>query len=289
MEPSHDPGDVDDGEKRCGGLLIASCDPAKAFEPVKVAFDTIANSVELLVRPALRSPGGVRGDDRLHSLGPDLFAQPVGVVAGIGDARLADRVLQEVLCLRHFVPLAGSQFDVKRPSLGVHDSMNLRGETSTRSTESVLFDPPFPPAASWCARTMVASRIDAISSGSSCTAWKICSQTPRLAQFRNRLYTVFHGPYRRGRSRQGQPVRAMKRTALMKLRSPLRDRRPCFFGSNGRTWFHCSRVSSWRCTPIVDQILDRRATTISAHAPEPIFRPETHSPDQKLPLNGDTP
>jgi hypothetical protein len=94
------------------------------------------------------------------------------------------------------------------------------------------------------------------------------SQIPRFDQLLKRLYTDFHLPYRRGRSRQGVPVRVSQRTPLMNRLSPLIDRRPRGAGRRGRIESHSSSVSSCRCITSVDQKMNSSATWISTHRSE---------------------
>ena len=106
------------------------------------------------------------------------------------------------------VPLALRELDVERPAFAVDERVDFRGEPTSRVTQSIADDPPFPPAASWWARTTEASRMTASSSSSIWSALKIAAQWPRNDQFENRLKTVFQEPKRSGRSRHGTPVRA---------------------------------------------------------------------------------
>jgi hypothetical protein len=165
-------------------------------------------------------------------------------------------VLDQVLRFRRVVLLAGREDDVKRLPFAGGDRVELGRKTSSRAAQSIASDPPFPPAASWCARTTVPSMSEPTSS-STRSALKTFSQTPRLAHRAKRLYVVFHGPYRSGMSRQGAPVLSRHITALTKGRSPRCDRGPGWTGSRSFTRTHWASLSSCRCTRIV------------AHAPVP--------------------
>jgi hypothetical protein len=186
---------------------------------------------------------------------------------------------QQLVGLGHLVTLARGQLDVPRSASCVDEDMNLGRKTSSRASQSVVLDPPFPPAASRCARTMLPSTMEASGgaaergtggSGSSCTVLKSCSQIPRFDQLLKRLYTDFHRPYRRGRSRQGHPVRVSQYTALMNRRSPLSERRPRGFGRSGSIRLHSSLVNSWRCIPSVDQISTSETTMICFRRTTPL-------------------
>jgi hypothetical protein len=122
----------------------------------------------LSIQPGLLLARWVGMDHRLDPQRTQLAANRVGVVAGVGDQRFAARVVRDdALGDRRFVSLAGREFDVQRPPFGVDECVDLRGEPTPRVTESIADDPPFPPAASWWARTTEASRMTASSSRSS--------------------------------------------------------------------------------------------------------------------------
>ena len=63
-------------------------------------------------------------------------------------------VAEDGFCQRGFVLLARRDFDVERPPFRVDECVDLRGEATSRATQSIALDPPFPPAASWWARTI---------------------------------------------------------------------------------------------------------------------------------------
>lgn len=148
----------------------------------------------------------------------------------------------------------------------VRDGVDFRRETSTTSTDIVTFDPPFPPDASWCARTTEPSMMEPVSSTSTCSSLKILAQCPLRAQLENLLYTDFQGPKRSGRSRQGIPVLPLNRTASINNRSPRTALGPVrFVGRHGSICRHCSSVKECRRTWIFDHNADR---STSFHFPE---------------------
>ena len=154
---------------------------------------------------------------------------------------------------------------VNRSSIGCPSKVTTAWsfvENPPRDLASALAaGPPRPPAASWCARTIEASRIDPTFSSNGVPR-NSCFHQPRSAQFRNRLYTVFHGPKLTSRSRQGAPVVASHTTASMKLRFPRSDCGPRCCGIRGETADHCSSVKACRFTSTVDQNHPRRARAL---------------------------
>jgi hypothetical protein len=87
----------------------------------------------------------------------------------------------------HLVTLARRQRDVDRPRFRIDDGVELGRKASSRAAQSIASDPPFPPDASWCARTTDPSTIEPVSSTSSCSSRKIVAQCPFRAQFAKRL------------------------------------------------------------------------------------------------------
>src|SRR5208283_2437388 len=217
---------MDEGEEVAGGFLIAGGQSTEAFESMEEMLDQVAKRVQLSVLGESSRPVHLGADDGPHAEHPDQVAEPVRVVPTVADDGLTDGVEEQLVGLGHLVALARGQLDVSGPPLEVDESMNFCRKTSSRVSQSIVLSPPFPPAASRSARTMLPSRMEASGrgtggSGSSCTSLKSRSQMPRFDQLLKRLYTDFHRPYRRGKSRHGQPVRVSQYTALMNRRSPL--------------------------------------------------------------------
>jgi hypothetical protein len=204
-----------DGRQEVGGrLLVATGHGAEAFDVMEEALDVPAEAIEgaRFAAPVVLSRG-IHRDDRLHASPADGGDDCIGVVPGVGDQGLAGRVLDQVLRFRRVVLLARREDDVEGLASGRRDRVDLGGKASSRTAKMIASDPPFPPAASWCARTTVPSMREPTSS-SMRNALKTCSHTPRFAHRAKRLYVVFHGPYRSGMSRQGAPVFSRHMTAL---------------------------------------------------------------------------
>jgi hypothetical protein len=245
---------VDGGQIICGCLLVAAGDGAKAFDVVEEALNISAETIEGAgLAPAIVFPRGIHGDHWLHAALVNGCHDSVRVVPCVRNQSLAGRVSDQVLRFRNVVLLPRREDDVKWLSRGRGDRVNLGGKASSRTAQMIASDPPFPPAASWCARTTVPSMSEPTSS-SMRKALKTSSQTPRLAHRAKRLYVVFQGPYRSGMSRQGAPVLSRHITALTNGRSPRCDRGPGWTGSSSFTFAHWPSLSSCRCTPIVAHV-----------------------------------
>src|SRR5262245_15882400 len=116
-------------------------------------------------------------DHRNHASRPDLSAKGCRVVAGVADQRPTARKVEKLKGRHHLVPLPWRQRDVERPPLRVDDRVDLGREPSSRASDRVLLDPPFPPDASWCARTTVPSTAENVSSTSTRNLRNTCAQT----------------------------------------------------------------------------------------------------------------
>jgi len=114
---------------------------------VEEDLDELALAVELLVVAKNLSARWIRRDDVLHPASADGLADVAGVVARVRNAGLAASVLDERLRDRCLVLLTGRELDVKRPPLEVYDGVELGCKASTRMSQSIASEPPFPPAA----------------------------------------------------------------------------------------------------------------------------------------------
>lgn len=161
------------------------------------------------------------------------------------------------------VDLTRGHFDGDRKALAVSNHVEFAAESASRAAQSVVFrfvamdaETFFAaPAADREARTLLPSiqnRSQSIRPSRSsriCSASKIRSNVSVDRHSLKFQYTVYQGPYRSGRSRQGAPVRRIQSTPLSISRA-LRRGRPVFAGfvvTGGSTMFHYSSVTSCRC------------------------------------------
>ncbi len=232
---------MDEPEIAARRLVVAGRDRSEALEPVEEDLDQVALAIQLPVElEQVPLPHWVRMDDGFHPPLAHCIDDGVGVVARVGEHCLAARSPQQIDGHGALVLLARRQRDLLRTPLGGDERVDFRRKASSRASQSVLLDPPFPPAASWWARTTEASTMESSSSSSTSTsrAANSSSQIPLSDQLRNRLYTLFHGPKRSGRSRHGTPVLARHSTASIKFRSPCLETGPVRGGSNGSIRAH---------------------------------------------------
>src|SRR5262249_55653797 len=207
--------------------------------------DHVSKLVSSAVETEFRTIGSCRNDGLGTSVA-DPLPHCVTVVRLVGDHVIGFGSVQEDFGTSDVMPLPFRKMQFSGLTDFIHRNMDLGAETATRPSQCLSILPPFAPAACWCARTMVESSRRLESSVFPPSASSTCPQTPRLHQRLNRLYTVPHGPNRSGRSRQGEPVRAIQNTALMNNRlSPAVLPGSLFLpGRCGSIVAHCSSVTS---------------------------------------------
>ena len=113
-------------------------------------FDAIALSVPPSVEARLFLARGVRVDDRLDLERFQLSADGIRVVARVRYERFAAGVVRnDRFGDGRLVLLPGADFDVERTAFRIDERVDLRGEPTSRTTQRITDDPPFPPDASW--------------------------------------------------------------------------------------------------------------------------------------------
>ena len=173
------------------------------------------------------------------------------VIALIGEHIAVFQVEQrnQIFGWRIITDLPARQVNLDRIAQSVHYGMDLRGISTSRTTNSLFFVPPFPPEPCWWTRTYDPSIIYSSLSWSFDSSKNIFSQMPRFVHREYRLYTLFQDPYRSGKSRQGAPVFRIQIMALTIIRLSLAGR-PFPPDRSGGTksliLSHCSSVISCR-------------------------------------------
>src|SRR5437868_5189195 len=96
-------------------------------------------------------------DNRLHTAIADFANEGVGIVAGVANECSAASVIKELFGDGHLMAMTGREHHMERSALAVGDRVELGRESSSTTTQTIGLDPPFPPAASWCARITLPS------------------------------------------------------------------------------------------------------------------------------------
>lgn len=131
-----------------GELVVASCDAAKILEAAKAALDGVAALVGSLVERMDDNSIGFVGNDRRCAVFDDLGAQPVAVVALVGEKlRHQWRERQDIGCRGNVGILARGQVKDDRPAERIAQPVDLGRAPTARAADGLILLPPFPPEA----------------------------------------------------------------------------------------------------------------------------------------------
>lgn len=235
---------------RLGGLVVAGRDAAPLLEPVEAPFHDVAPLVELLVEAWRASAPAAAPEPVVDLVGPlgdgmaDAATPEPGSYLTGAVALVAQHVLRPHLGpprpgaghpdrfhhggeLRAVVGVPARESEGERTPESATGQVNLAGQATPRASEA------------WAAASPAAST-------RACAARSIRSKVPSRAHRRNRVCSVYHGPYRSGTSGQAVPVRNLHTIPLITLRSSHRFRPREDAGGSGRTNSPSSSDSSWR-------------------------------------------
>jgi hypothetical protein len=135
----------------------------------------------LVEMPVERQADGARRvgwNDRQGAYGGDGLAQIICIVDGIGDDHLGLLPIDQRWGLRRIAGLTCSQHDPGRATQAAYRKVQLAAQAATGTVRGLSLSPSLPPAACWCAGTMVLSTIRWSNPASSAMAAKIRCQTP---------------------------------------------------------------------------------------------------------------
>src|SRR5713101_482607 len=209
---------------------------------------------------------------RNHDLGAALveIGDDVVAVEGlVGDQRAEIDAVEERGNADSVEALSRQQHESDEIAQRVGEREDFGRHTALGAADGLALSPPFAPCPCRWTLTMVASTMAYSMSGSPETASKRCLKTSPLTQSRYRLKTVFHGPNKGGRSRQGLPVRAIHNTASTnrRLSSPLRPGSDFFPRQRGSIFAHWASLSTYRSIPSLrPHVPGRSEWLVSLHA-----------------------
>lgn len=131
-----------------GVVAVEPCgDTPVELEFAKTSFDEITLCVELFVVAVLMFACALGWNDCLHSVGSDQRPHLVGVITFIGDYRLGRVSREQCRGALAVGLLPCGQQQAQRPTQRIAEHMNLGGQSSTGSPQSLLTRPLFPVAA----------------------------------------------------------------------------------------------------------------------------------------------
>jgi hypothetical protein len=131
-----------------GELIVAGGDPAKVLEAAEAALDDVATFVGALAEGMDDSAIGFVGDHRCCAALDDLGAQPVAVVALVGEKlRHEWRERQDIGRSGNVGILPRSQVKDDWPAERVAQPVDLGRASPARAADGLILLPPFPPEA----------------------------------------------------------------------------------------------------------------------------------------------
>ena len=122
-------------------------DATVELEFAKTPFNEIALGVELFVVAVLMFAGALGWNDRLHSVGSDERSNLVGIIAFVSNHRLGRLSGQQRWGALAVGLLPTGQQQAQWSAQRIAEQMNLGGQSSTGSPQSLLTRPLFPVAA----------------------------------------------------------------------------------------------------------------------------------------------
>jgi hypothetical protein len=153
---------MESGEEGFAQLVVAGGNATEVFDLVEKAFHAVAFLVEGFVLRELFAAGAHRGNDGLHAVQGQAFADAVGVIAFVQRRRLQDVVrikgVLQTLKLAAIMGLAFRQVKGCAATFIDRGGMNLGAQSPARAAQSLVRAVFFgAPAACCCARTVVES------------------------------------------------------------------------------------------------------------------------------------
>ena len=137
-------------EEVSSGLLIACRNGSELLAEVEEPLDEIAFGIKREVARSWCFPVGFRRNDGSYAANLKAFDEPVGVIAFVGDESLGGDLRHEGLCLCDVVGLALGQAESQGIAQGIHDHMDLGGQTAARPAYGLVLTPFFrAPALCW--------------------------------------------------------------------------------------------------------------------------------------------
>ena len=141
---------MDEGKERGSELVVSGCDAPELLQLVEEPLDQVSLAIELLAERIEHFSIGFIGDIGRRALGPDLGADPIGVVALVGknDGSASD-VLQQIGRASRVVILSRRDQEAERAAFFVDERVDFRGEPASATTHATISTPFFAPAACW--------------------------------------------------------------------------------------------------------------------------------------------
>lgn len=210
---------MQEGIESTGEFVVSGGDATELLESIEEALNQMASPVAMPVDRPFVFPIATGRNVGASARRFDGLDQFVTVIAFVGSNRGGLDASNQGRALGDIGDLSSGQNQAKGVTQGIDAGMDLGGQPASRTADRLIATVFLgAPAECWWARTMVASMN---SSSRSASLWRASAtrlHTPPTSQRANRIYTECQFPNSLGKSRQGQPVRAMNSTASTKRR-----------------------------------------------------------------------
>ena len=207
------------GLESIGKFVVSGGDATERLESIEEALDQMTSLVAMPIDRTFVRPIATGRNVGVSPSRLDGFDQFVAVIAFVGGNRGGLDTGNQGRPLGHIGDLSSGQAQAKGIAQGIDAGVDLGGQPASRTTDRLIVTVFFrAPAECWWARTIVASMNNSSRSASPRRASATRDQTPPTSQRAKRTYTECQFPNLGGKSRQGQPVRAMNNTPSTKRR-----------------------------------------------------------------------
>ena len=130
-----------------GTPVVSCCDASEVLELVEEALDAVAPPVGVVIVGDERLSGWVARDDDSGACGRDEGAQGIAVVGLVGDDGAGAEPFEQGRRGRDVAGLSRGEDEAQRSPLAVGQRVDLGGQTSSGTPQSLIAVPPFPVAA----------------------------------------------------------------------------------------------------------------------------------------------
>jgi len=207
------------GIESIGKFVVSGGDTTKLLESIEEALDQMTSLVPMPVDRTFIFPIATGRNIGLSTTRLDGCYQFITVVAFVGCNCGSLDPGDQCGTLSHIGDLSAGQNQTKGISQSIDAGVDLGAQPASRPADRLIATVFLAaPAECWWARTIVASINNSSRSASPWRASATRLHTPPTSHLANRTYTECQLPKSLGKSRQGQPVRAMNSTASTKRR-----------------------------------------------------------------------
>ena len=161
---------------------------------------------------------GFRWNYRFNVALRQVLQHMIGIVGFVCQHSISVDAFYQCLRMRNIGHMSTTEQAAQRIAQRIDCGMDFCTQPAPGASERLIARFFWAPAACWCALTTVLSIMSASKSWSAPSTLMMPSHRPRLHQRLKRVYVLCQLPNSAGRSRQGEPVRAIHSTASINRR-----------------------------------------------------------------------